>query len=154
MNTVAFDTHAAIRKLQDADLSERQAEVLVEVFSRAIGEPVTRTDLDVSSPTSEPSSPRSTRASAPSRRESLADRARPRGIRRPRSLDAPNRSATPASAPRTRFCFDVDGPVNHPAVLQVVAGEPPADSPRPAHESRLDTSSADGVRVEPRDRLS
>ncbi len=46
MNTVTFDTHAAIRKLQDADLSERQAEVLVEVFSNAIGEPLTRTDLD------------------------------------------------------------------------------------------------------------
>ena len=46
MNTVTFDTHAAIRKLQDADLSERQAEVLVEVFSNAIGEPITRTDLD------------------------------------------------------------------------------------------------------------
>ncbi len=46
MNTVTFDTHAAIRRLQDADLSERQAEVLVDVFSSAIGEPITRTDLD------------------------------------------------------------------------------------------------------------
>ena len=46
MNAVTFDTHAAIRKLQDADLSERQAEALVEVFSNAIGEPITRPDLD------------------------------------------------------------------------------------------------------------
>ena len=29
-----------------------------------------------------------------------------------------------------RLDFDVDGPVNHPAVLEVVAGEPAADSPR------------------------
>ncbi len=29
-----------------------------------------------------------------------------------------------------RLDFDVDGPVNHPAVLAVVAGEPAADSPR------------------------
>ena len=29
-----------------------------------------------------------------------------------------------------RFDFDVDGPVNHPAVLEVVAGEPAPDSPR------------------------
>lgn len=46
MSTLTFDTHAAIRKLQDADLSERQAEVLVEVFSHAVGEPVTKTDLN------------------------------------------------------------------------------------------------------------
>ena len=46
MNTVTFDTHAAIRKLQDADLSEQQAETLVEVFSHAIGDPLTKTDLD------------------------------------------------------------------------------------------------------------
>ena len=35
-----------IRKLQDADLSEQQAETLVEVFSHAIGDPLTKTDLD------------------------------------------------------------------------------------------------------------
>ena len=29
-----------------------------------------------------------------------------------------------------RVDFDVDGPVNHPAVLELVAGEPPPDSPR------------------------
>lgn len=45
MNAVAFDTHAAVRKLRDADISERQAEVLVEVFSHAIGEPATRDDI-------------------------------------------------------------------------------------------------------------
>ncbi len=45
MNSVTFDTHAAVRKLLAADLSERQAEALVEVFSHAIGEPATRTDL-------------------------------------------------------------------------------------------------------------
>ena len=39
------DLHAAVRKLQDADLSERQAETLVEVFSPVIGEPATKVDL-------------------------------------------------------------------------------------------------------------
>lgn len=46
MKAVTFDTHAAIRKLQDANLSEQQAEALVDVFSHAIGEPITKTDLD------------------------------------------------------------------------------------------------------------
>ncbi len=45
MNAVAFDTHAAVRKLRAADLTEQQAETLVEVFSQVIGEPVTKTDL-------------------------------------------------------------------------------------------------------------
>lgn len=45
MNAVTFDTHAAVRKLRAADLSEQQAEALVEVFSHVIGESVTRTDL-------------------------------------------------------------------------------------------------------------
>ena len=45
MNAVAFDTHAAVRKLRDADISEHQAEALVEVFSHAIGEPATRDDI-------------------------------------------------------------------------------------------------------------
>ena len=46
MNAVAFDTHAAVRKLRDADISEHQAEALVEVFSHAIGEPATRDDIE------------------------------------------------------------------------------------------------------------
>lgn len=46
MNAVAFDTHAAVRKLRAADLTEQQAETLVEVFSQVIGEPVTRTDRE------------------------------------------------------------------------------------------------------------
>ena len=46
MNAVAFDTHAAVRKLRAANLSEQQAETLVEVFSQVIGEPATRTDLE------------------------------------------------------------------------------------------------------------
>ena len=46
MSAVAFDTHAAVRKLRAANLSEQQAETLVEVFSQVIGEPVTRTDLE------------------------------------------------------------------------------------------------------------
>ena len=45
MNVVAFDTHAAVRKLREADISEQQAEALVEVFSHAIGEPATGDDI-------------------------------------------------------------------------------------------------------------
>ncbi|MYN65627.1 MAG: hypothetical protein F4X11_11445 [Acidobacteria bacterium] len=45
MNAVTFDTHAAVRKLRAADLSEQQAEALVEVFSHVVGESATRTDL-------------------------------------------------------------------------------------------------------------
>ena len=33
MNAVTFATHAAVRKLRAADLSEQQAEALVEVFT-------------------------------------------------------------------------------------------------------------------------
>ena len=45
MNAVTFDTHAAVRKLRAADLSEQQAEALVEVFSHVIGGSATTTDL-------------------------------------------------------------------------------------------------------------
>ena len=45
MNVVTFDTHAAVRKLRAADLSEQQAEVLVGVFSHVVGESATRTDF-------------------------------------------------------------------------------------------------------------
>ena len=45
MNAVTLDTHAAVRKLREADISEQQAEALVEVFSQAIGEPATRDDI-------------------------------------------------------------------------------------------------------------
>lgn len=46
MHTVAFDTHAAVRKLRDAGFTERQAETLVEVISDAIGGLMTKAELD------------------------------------------------------------------------------------------------------------
>ena len=46
MNTVTFDTHAAVQELRAADLTEQQAEALVRVLARAVGEPVTKTDFD------------------------------------------------------------------------------------------------------------
>lgn len=41
MNTVTFDTHAAVRELRAAGFTEQQAEVLV----RVVGGPVTKTDF-------------------------------------------------------------------------------------------------------------
>lgn len=46
MNAVTFDTHAAVRELRAADLTEQQAEALVRVLAHAVGEPVTKTDFD------------------------------------------------------------------------------------------------------------
>ena len=46
MNTVTFDTHAAVRELRAADFTEQQAEALVRVIAHAVGAPVTKTDLD------------------------------------------------------------------------------------------------------------
>ncbi len=46
MNTVTFDTHAAVRELRAAGFTEQQAEALVRVIARAVGAPVTKTDLD------------------------------------------------------------------------------------------------------------
>jgi hypothetical protein len=67
VNAVTFDTHAAVRKPRAANRSEQQAEALVDVFSHAIGEPATRTDLH-SSATGSPSASRRKRISPPSRR--------------------------------------------------------------------------------------
>ena len=36
MATVAFDTHAAVRKRRDAGIQEPQAETIVDVFSNAV----------------------------------------------------------------------------------------------------------------------
>ena len=46
MATVAFDTHAAVRELRAGGFDEDQAEKLVDVFSRALGTPVTKADLE------------------------------------------------------------------------------------------------------------
>lgn len=46
MATVAFDTHAAVRELRAGGFDEDQAERLVDVFSRAVGDPVTKADLE------------------------------------------------------------------------------------------------------------
>ena len=46
MSTAAFDTHAAVKRLQEAGADERLAEAVVATVHVAVGEPVTRTDLD------------------------------------------------------------------------------------------------------------
>ena len=46
MNAVTFDTHAAVRELRAADLTEQQAEALVRVLAHAVGAPVTKADFD------------------------------------------------------------------------------------------------------------
>lgn len=46
MNTVAFDTHAAIEDLKHGGLNQSQAEAVVKVFRNATGEPVTKADLE------------------------------------------------------------------------------------------------------------
>ena len=43
---MAFDTHAAVRELRAGGFDEDQAEKLVDVFSRTIGTPVTKADLE------------------------------------------------------------------------------------------------------------
>ena len=46
MTTTAFDTHAAVKQLRAVGVNDRQAETLVDVIRRAIGERVTRADLE------------------------------------------------------------------------------------------------------------
>lgn len=46
MNAVAFDTHAAVEDLKRGGWNQSQAEAVVRVFRDAIGEAVTKTDLE------------------------------------------------------------------------------------------------------------
>ena len=46
MTTTAFDTHAAVKQLRAVGVDDRQAETLVDVIRRAIGERITRADLE------------------------------------------------------------------------------------------------------------
>lgn len=46
MMTVAFDTHSAVKQLRAAGVNDEQAETLVDIISRAIGDPVTKADLE------------------------------------------------------------------------------------------------------------
>ena len=45
MTTAAFDTHAAVKQLRAAGVNDEQAETLVDIIGRAIGDPVTKADL-------------------------------------------------------------------------------------------------------------
>ena len=46
MMTAAFDTHAAVKQLRAAGVNDAQAETLVDIMSRALGDPVTKADLE------------------------------------------------------------------------------------------------------------
>ena len=46
MTTAAFDTHAAVKQLRAAGVDDAQAETLVDIMSRALGDPVTKADLE------------------------------------------------------------------------------------------------------------
>ncbi len=46
MTTAAFDTHAAVKQLRAAGVNDAQAETLVDIMSRALGDPVTKADLE------------------------------------------------------------------------------------------------------------
>lgn len=46
MMTAAFDTHSAVKQLRAAGVHDEQAETLVDIISRAIGDPVTKADLE------------------------------------------------------------------------------------------------------------
>ena len=46
MTIATFDTHAAVKQLRAAGVTDTQAETLVDIISRAIGDPVTRADLE------------------------------------------------------------------------------------------------------------
>ena len=46
MTTVAFDTHAAVKQLRAAGVNDAQAETLVDIMSRTLGDPVTKADLE------------------------------------------------------------------------------------------------------------
>lgn len=45
MTTAAFDTHSAVKQLRAAGVNDEQAETLVDIIGRAIGDPVTKADL-------------------------------------------------------------------------------------------------------------
>ena len=46
MLTATFDTHAAVKQLRAAGVNDTQAETLVDIMSRALGDPVTKADLE------------------------------------------------------------------------------------------------------------
>ena len=46
MATAAFDTHAAVKRLRAVGVGDTQAETMVDVISMAVGERVTRADLE------------------------------------------------------------------------------------------------------------
>jgi hypothetical protein len=46
MTTAAFDTHAAVKQLRAAGVDDAQAETLVDIMSRALGDPVTKADIE------------------------------------------------------------------------------------------------------------
>ena len=46
MTLTTFDTHDAVKRLCAAGIDDAQAETLVAVIGHAIGEPVTRSDLE------------------------------------------------------------------------------------------------------------
>ena len=46
MTTAAFDTHAAVKQLRASGVNDVQAERLVDIMSRALGDRVTKADLE------------------------------------------------------------------------------------------------------------
>ena len=46
MLTTTFDTHAAVKQLRAAGVGDTQAETLVDVIRRSIGDTVTRADIE------------------------------------------------------------------------------------------------------------
>ena len=46
MSAITFDTHAAVKRLLEAGVEERQAEAFVATFSDVLGERVTKADLE------------------------------------------------------------------------------------------------------------
>ena len=51
--TTVFDTHAAVKRLQEAGADERLAEAVVATVNVAVGEPVTKADLEPLATTAE-----------------------------------------------------------------------------------------------------
>lgn len=46
MPAITFDTHAVVKRLQEAGVEERQAEAIVHAISDAVGDHVTKVDLE------------------------------------------------------------------------------------------------------------
>ena len=46
MLTTTFDTHAAVKQLRAAGVGDTQAETLVDIIRRSIGDAVTRADIE------------------------------------------------------------------------------------------------------------